>query len=62
MFSIGQQIFAILFLICFIIIIYISYSKDKKQQRQYFKGTSKILIVFFIILSILFLIKFLTQN
>jgi len=62
MFSIGQQIFAILFVICFIIIISISYGKDKKQQREYFRGTYKILIVFFIILGILFLIKFLTQN
>jgi len=48
MFSIGQQIFAILFVICFIIIISISYSKDKKQQREYFKGTYKILIVFYL--------------
>ena len=47
MFSIGQQIFAILFVICFIIIISISYGKDKKQQREYFRGTYKILIVFF---------------
>ncbi len=62
MFSIGQQIFAILFIICFTIIISISYRKDKKQQKEYFRGTNKILIVFFIILSILFLIKFLTQN
>ena len=41
MFSIGQQIFAILFVICFIIIISISYSKDKKQQREYVREFRK---------------------
>jgi TM2 domain-containing membrane protein YozV len=62
MFSNSQLIFALFFIITFLIILIISYSKDKKQQKEYFKGTYKILIVFFLILSSLFLIKFLTQH
>jgi hypothetical protein len=62
MFSFGQLIFALCFTVGFTLIVIFSYRSDKKTQANYFKGTYKILIVFFIAFSALVLIKYLTQK
>jgi heme/copper-type cytochrome/quinol oxidase subunit 2 len=62
MFSFGQLIFALLFVIAFTLIIILSYRSDKKKQPNYFKGSYKIVIGFFIAFSALVLIKYLTQK
>ena len=62
MFSFGQLIFALCFLIGFTLIIIYSYRSDKKKQPDYFKGSYKILVGFFIAFSVLVLIKYLTQQ
>ena len=62
MFSKGQLIFAIAFIIIFTIIIIYSYRQDRKNQKEYFKGSFKI-ILFMVGLTItLFLIKKYTLN
>tara|TARA_R100000935_G_scaffold9625_1_gene19520 strand:+ start:3103 stop:3291 length:189 start_codon:yes stop_codon:yes gene_type:complete len=53
MISTGQLIFAICFFIAFVIIVAISYRKDKKLHRKYYKGNIWVLfgfIVFFLLL------------
>lgn len=52
MFSTGQLIFAICFVIVFVTIMIFSYKKDKKLHKKQFKGSFWILIgfVFFILL------------
>jgi len=52
MFSTGQLIFAICFLIVFVTVMIFSYKRDKKLHRKQFKGSFWILIgfVFFILL------------
>ena len=62
MFSFGQLIFAGFFLVTFILIVTFSYRTDKKLQPNYYKGSYKILISFFIAFSALLLIKYLTQK
>ena len=61
MFSSGQLLFALCFFVGFVVIIFLSYRKDKKLQGAYFKGSYKILISFLIALSLLFAIKYLTR-
>nr|WP_291870316.1 hypothetical protein [Maribacter sp.] len=58
MFSTGQMIFAGLFAMSFIIIIVISYLKDKKMHAKNYKGVKWVAITFAIFLVILFCIKF----
>jgi len=62
MFSTGQLYFALFFLISFVMIMLWSYQKDIRKNRQYFKGSYKILLVFALLLITLFVIKFVTQG
>ena len=62
MFSRGQALFAVFFLIIFITIIIFSYRKDIKNHRVHYKGSLKILLIFIMSLVGLFLIKYFTQN
>ncbi|RIV45393.1 hypothetical protein FQ017_07380 [Flagellimonas pelagia] len=62
MFSTGQLIFAILFFLAFVVIIALSYKKDKKLHRKNYKGVIWILISFITFIIILFLIKYFLKN
>lgn len=57
MFSTGQLIFAILFLIAFVIGVTYSYRKDLLVHKKLYKGSYKILIGFLIFIILLFVIK-----
>ena len=59
MFSPGQKIFALLFIVAFVVIIAISYRKDKKIHLRQFRGSKWILIGFLVFMAILLLIKYL---
>lgn len=62
MFSTGQITFAILFAIGFIIIIVLSYKKDKNLHLKNYKGVKWVAIAFVTFILILFLIKFMLKN
>jgi len=62
MFSKGQLAFAIIFFISFVLILVLSYRKDFKGNKTYYKGSYKILVVFISLILLLFLIKILTQK
>jgi len=62
MFSLGQLQFAALFAISFIIIIIISYRKDLKLHKQYYKGSIWILVAFLLFIGLLFVIKSLLKE
>ena len=62
MFSTGQMIFAGLFLLCFSILIYLSYTRDKGLHKKNYPGSWKVLIGFSIFVIFLFLMKFLLKN
>lgn len=57
MFSQGQLIFSLCFLIVFVITMIFSYRKDIKTHKLFYKGNYKILIGFFIFIGLLFIIK-----
>ena len=62
MFSTGQLIFAGLFFITFVIIIIISYQKDKKLHLKNYQGVKWVGFFFLIFILILFLIKTTLKN
>jgi len=57
MFSTGQWIFAVLFLITFVIAAIYAYRGDKVLHSKFYKGSYKVLIVFLLFILLLFLIK-----
>jgi len=57
MFTKGQLIFAIFFIITFTIIIIISYRKDLKFLKNTYKGVRWVLIGFIIFFSLLLILK-----
>jgi hypothetical protein len=58
MFSTGQWIFSIFFVIAFIIIMVISYRKDLKLHEKYYKRSYLILIGFLVFVGLLVAIKY----
>jgi hypothetical protein len=57
MFSTGQLIFAVLFLISFVIVMIFSYRKDVTTHQKFYKGSYKVLIAFLLFIFLLFIIK-----
>ncbi|MEO7978464.1 hypothetical protein [Flavobacterium sp.] len=57
MFSQGQLLFAICFLIAFVIVMIFAYRKDLAMHKIFYKGNYKVLIGFFVFIIVLFLIK-----
>jgi len=57
MFSQGQLIFAVLFVIVFVALMIYSYTKDKQVYAKFYKNTSVVLVFFFLFVALLFGIK-----
>jgi TctA family transporter len=57
MFTTGQLIFAIVAIIIFVIVLFLSYRGDKKLHKKQYKGSLWILVGFLIFLGLLFLMK-----
>ena len=57
MLSTGQWIFALFFVVGFIIIIASSYRKDRKLHKKHYKGAKWILFGFIVFIAILLIIK-----
>jgi Mn2+/Fe2+ NRAMP family transporter len=62
MFSTGQLIFAALFAVGFIIVIFFSYKKDKNLHLKNYKGVKWIVLTFAIFLAFLFIVKHFLKN
>ena len=58
MFSRGQLIFAICFVVVFIIAIIYTYRKDLKLHKQHYKGTVWVLLAFVGFIGLIAAIKF----
>jgi len=62
MFSTGQLIFAICFIIGFVTILYISYKKDRPLHRKHYRGMVwKILLGFLAFMGLMLLTKWLLK-
>lgn len=62
MFTTGQVIFAILFIIGFSIIMVLSYRKDRRLHQKNYKGVKWVGISFVVFVIVLFLLKVLLKN
>jgi hypothetical protein len=62
MFSTGQWIFALFFAIGFVILITISYRKDLKLHKKYYKGSPWVLVGFIVFIALLVGAKFLLKK
>ncbi len=61
MFTQGQLIFAILFFVVFVILIFLSYRKDKALHKKYYKGSIWVLVGFLCFFLFLFGLKYLMK-
>ncbi len=62
MFSTGQVIFAIVFILLFTMILIFSYRKDKELHAKNYRGVKWVGIVFVIFVIFLFAIKYILKN
>ena len=62
MFSSGQIVFAILFIIGFAIIMILSYRKDKRLHQKNYKGVKWVGVSFVIFVILLFVLKVLLKK
>lgn len=62
MFSTGQVIFAIVFILLFTLILIFSYRKDKDLHAKNYRGVKWVGIVFVIFIIFLFAIKYILKN
>ena len=58
MFSEGQIIFAILFIIGFSILLAIAYKKDYRLHQKYYKGSIWVLLAFICFIGLIAAIKY----
>lgn len=58
MFTQGQLIFAGIALFLFVLLMVYSYGQDKRRNRDYFKNSYVILIVFILFIGFLIFLKF----
>lgn len=57
MFTTGQLVFAVVFIIAFVFAMIYAYRKDKALHTMFYKGNYKILLGFFGFILLLFIIK-----
>ena len=62
MFTTGQLIFSICFVIVFVTIVVIAYRRDKKLQRRHYEGTVWILVGFLVFEGLLLMAKWLLKQ
>lgn len=62
MFTTGQLIFAICFVIAFVIIMVFAYKRDKKLHRKHYRGSLWILVGFLVFVGLLLMAKWLLKQ
>ena len=62
MFTTGQTVFALLFVVVFVVIMVAMYRKDKTLHQKNYKGVKWVLLTFAGFVIFLFLIKFFLKN
>lgn len=62
MFTTGQTIFAILFIVAFVVVMVLMYKKDKTMHQKNYKGVRWVLFTFIGFVIFLFIIKYLLKN
>ena len=58
MFSQGQIVFAVLFILFFSIVLFMAYKKDAKLHKKYYEGSAWVLLAFIAFIGLIATIKF----
>lgn len=61
MFSTGQLIFAIAFILVFVVVIIRMYRKDRNWQRKQYKGVLWVLLFFITFVALLVFLKYILR-
>ncbi len=61
MFSTGQTVFALLFLIVFVLVMVRMYRRDSVWQKRQYKGAGLVLLFFLGFIALLLLMKYLLR-
>ena len=62
MFSTGQLIFAIAFVIAFAIVLFVSYRRDRPMHQKNYRGVKWVFLTFLAFIFLLFAFKFFLHN
>ncbi len=62
MFSTGQIIFALLFILVFVVVIVRMYRKDRKWQQKQYKGAGWVLLFFIGFMALLLFLKYILRE
>ena len=62
MFTTGQWIFVILFVVTFVIVMVYAYRKDLKLHKRHYRGSIWVLVALILFIAILFVIKVLVKK
>ena len=62
MFSTGQVIFALLFILDFVLVIVQMYRKDRKWQQKQYKGAGWVLLFFIGFMALLLFLKYILRE
>jgi cytochrome bd-type quinol oxidase subunit 1 len=62
MFTTGQLIFAICFVIAFVIVMIFAYKRDKKLHKKHYRGSLWILVGFLVFVGLLLMAKWLLKQ
>lgn len=62
MFSTGQWVFVLFFIVAFIVLMVFSYRKDSQLHKREYKGAKWILLGFIGFVALLFVIKFVLKG
>lgn len=62
MFTTGQLIFAICFVIAFAIVMIFAYKRDKKLHKKHYRGSLWILVGFLVFVGLLLMAKWLLKQ
>ncbi len=62
MFSTGQIVFALLFILAFVLVMVRMYRKDRKWQKQQYKGAGWVLLFFIGFIALLLFLKYILRE
>mgnify|MGYP006987897520 FL=1 len=62
MFTTGQIIFALAFILVFVLVMVRMYRKDRKWQQKQYKGAGWVLVFFILFISLLLFLKYILRQ
>lgn len=61
MFTPGQLVFALLFVVAFVLVMVLMYRKDRPWHRKQYRGAGWVLVYFILFITLLLVLKYLLK-